>query len=141
MAKNGKAYQQNKAAKVGESISCAYCGKTFIKKQYSQAFCCGKCKDRYWNRKGDRHHPDYYWNYNEEHPERIEFLRDRYIAKLIPGRTKDDEAEREAYREYMTNPKFREYVNDGIDMADGSWDAHNCSTSLATELNNFLGLA
>lgn len=42
-------YQSNKNAKVGETIVCPMCGKEFVKKQYSQAFCCGTCKDAYWN--------------------------------------------------------------------------------------------
>lgn len=45
-------YKKNKSAKVGETIVCPTCGTEFVKKQYSQAFCCGKCKDAYWT--GDR---------------------------------------------------------------------------------------
>lgn len=48
-------YEENKAAKVGTEIICPTCGKHFVKKQYSQAFCCGQCKDKYWNTMGDRH--------------------------------------------------------------------------------------
>lgn len=42
-------YYINKSAKVGDEIRCPVCGHTFSKRQYSQAFCCGKCKDTYWN--------------------------------------------------------------------------------------------
>ena len=48
-------YEENKAAKVGSTIICPTCGKEFVKKQYSQAFCCLQCKDKYWNTMGDRH--------------------------------------------------------------------------------------
>jgi hypothetical protein len=51
-----KRYDLNKAAKVGQMICCPVCGKEFIKKQYSQAFCCLGCKDRYHNTiKGNKH--------------------------------------------------------------------------------------
>lgn len=55
MTKRQKQYKENKAAKVGTVIKCTVCGEEFTKKQYSQAFCCGQCKDAYWNAKGDRH--------------------------------------------------------------------------------------
>ena len=46
-------YEKAKAAKVGDKIMCAVCGKIFVKKTYNQAFCRSKgkanCKDRYWN--------------------------------------------------------------------------------------------
>ena len=49
-------YNANKSAKVGETITCPICGKTFVKKQYSQAFDSLKCKNTYWDEtKGDRH--------------------------------------------------------------------------------------
>ena len=63
-------YKNNKSAKVGTEIICPICGKHFIKKQYSQAFCCGRCKDTYWNAKGDRHSIGYYEDYDDSHPER-----------------------------------------------------------------------
>ena len=46
-----KIYDINKDAKVGTEIICPVCGKHFIKKSYQQAFCCGECKNRYWNQK------------------------------------------------------------------------------------------
>lgn len=57
-------YETNKAAKCGEEITCPVCGKKLLKKQYSQAFCSTKCKDRFHNGKGDRHKKGYYKNYN-----------------------------------------------------------------------------
>lgn len=65
-------YKKAKASKVGEVIKCACCGKEFVKKQYQQAFCCGRCKDRFWNGMGDRHKPNYYRKYNMLHPERLQ---------------------------------------------------------------------
>lgn len=45
-------YHINKDAKVGDTIRCAnvLCRKSFTKKSYQQAFCCSKCKDKFWNR-------------------------------------------------------------------------------------------
>ena len=46
-------YKVNKAAKVGEQITCPSCGTVFTKTNYQQAFCKTKggtkCKDKYWN--------------------------------------------------------------------------------------------
>lgn len=51
-------YSINKAAKVGDAIECACCGKKLTKKHYQQAFCPPtgkgsgkryKCKDKYHN--------------------------------------------------------------------------------------------
>ena len=42
-------YHANKDAKVGSIIECPVCHKPFKKIQYSQAFCSGECKDRFWN--------------------------------------------------------------------------------------------
>ena len=50
-----KVYKDNKAAAVGASIICPVCGKIFKKRQYSQAFCSGACKDAFHNAQGDRH--------------------------------------------------------------------------------------
>lgn len=47
-------YKNNKAAKVGTEIECPVCHTKFKKRQYSQAFCCTECKDRFWN----HHNPD-----------------------------------------------------------------------------------
>ena len=72
MSKRQQQYKANKSAKVGEMITCPICGEVFKKKQYSQAFCCGQCKDAYWNAKGDRHHAGYYEHYDAKHPEGME---------------------------------------------------------------------
>lgn len=46
-------YSLNKAAKVGEELSCPSCGTVFIKSSYQQVFCKSRggtiCKDKYWN--------------------------------------------------------------------------------------------
>ena len=65
-----KYYKANKAAKVGETIKCTYCGTPFVKKSYQQAFCCTECKDKWWNQK--RRDNGYFRRYNLEHPERLE---------------------------------------------------------------------
>lgn len=64
-------YNENKAAKVGTELICPVCGEKFTKRQWMQAFCCGQCKDKFWNRKGDRHRAGYYEEYDLKHPERI----------------------------------------------------------------------
>lgn len=65
-------YEKAKAGKVGDTIECAYCGTSFVKRQWQQAFCCPECKQKYWDRKGDRHKdPCYYSEYDARHPERI----------------------------------------------------------------------
>ena len=59
-------YKINKQKKVGATIECPVCHKKFLKKQYSQAFCCLHCKDAFHNKhNGDRHRdPNYYDKYN-----------------------------------------------------------------------------
>lgn len=52
-------YKTNKEAKVCEIIECPVCHTKFKKIQWAQAFCCGQCKDKFWNSKGDRHRYDY----------------------------------------------------------------------------------
>jgi uncharacterized Zn finger protein (UPF0148 family) len=79
MAKKTKTnarYEENKAAKVGMELICPVCGSRFTKKQWAQAFCCTKCKDTFWNNKGDRHREGYYEDYDLSHPSR---LRNRII--------------------------------------------------------------
>jgi len=52
-------YKTNKAAKVGTIIECPVCHTRFKKIQYSQAFCCAHCKDKFHNmRNPDRHRYD-----------------------------------------------------------------------------------
>ena len=50
------AYEKAKAAPFGSQVSCANCGKPFVKRHSAQAFCsnarsAGKhnCKDAFWN--------------------------------------------------------------------------------------------
>ena len=50
-SKRKEQYNQNKKAKVGNELICPICGTKFTKKQWQQAFCCGACKDKYWNDK------------------------------------------------------------------------------------------
>ena len=59
--------KMNKNAKVGAQMECPVCHKKFKKIQYSQAFCCGRCKDKFHNmHDGDRHiNPNYYERYND----------------------------------------------------------------------------
>lgn len=52
-------YRTNREAKVHEIIECPVCHTKFEKIQWAQAFCCGQCKDKFWNRKGDRHRYTY----------------------------------------------------------------------------------
>ena len=102
-----KIYERNKAAKVGAEIICPICGQKFVKKQYSQAFCCGKCKDDFWNTKGDRHRKGYYRDYDEKHLERIERALDlgyydNSIVCVI-GKGLTPSAERDLYEDELEN--------------------------------------
>ena len=49
--RKSSAYVKAKNAKVGETITCANCGKKIIKKTYQQKFCCDNCKNKYHNRR------------------------------------------------------------------------------------------
>lgn len=73
--KQDSLYFYNKEAVVGDSITCPVCNTTFTKKQYSQAFCCKDCKDKFWNKRGDRHKENYYHEYNKKHPERCHYIK------------------------------------------------------------------
>lgn len=49
-------YRTNKEAKVHEIIECPVCHTKFEKIQWTQAFCCSQCKDKFHNmRCKDRH--------------------------------------------------------------------------------------
>ena len=50
-SKINKQYLYNKEANVGTYLTCPICGISFVKKQYSQAFCCKECKNKFWNKK------------------------------------------------------------------------------------------
>lgn len=71
---NTQQYMKNKSAKCGDIIICPSCRKEFIKKQYSQAFCCKRCRDNFHNSFGDRHKKGYYDRYNARHPHRLDYL-------------------------------------------------------------------
>lgn len=78
---NTQIYMVNKATKCGDTITCPTCKKEFVKKQYSQAFCCSRCRDSFHNYFGDRHRKGYYAQYNARHPKRLDYLdsiRERY---------------------------------------------------------------
>lgn len=65
--KNIGLYKENKKAKVGTIIECPICHTKFKKIQYSQAFCCTRCKDKFHNGICSDRHKDinYYEHYNE----------------------------------------------------------------------------
>ena len=133
MAKKSKRklqYEANKSAKVGTEIACPICGTKFIKRQYSQAFCDTKCKDVFWNAKGDRHSVGYYEKYDNKHPER-KLRRALYSMDVINAR---DAEELEARMALVNDPDFRRYVNDDCDVCD----IPNCNVDLATQYDNYL---
>ena len=49
--RKSSSYVKAKNAKVGETITCANCGKKMVKKTYQQKFCCDRCKIKYHNRR------------------------------------------------------------------------------------------
>lgn len=112
------AYENNKRAKVGIEITCPICGTKFIKRQYSQAFCCSKCKDAFWNAKGDRHRDGYYEEYDNKHPERK--MRKALYARMA----------------LVNDEDFRRYVMDDCDVCD----IPKCNVDLATLYENYLGI-
>ena len=126
------AYEANKKAKVGTDIICPICGTKFVKRQYSQAFCCGRCKDAYWNAKGDRHSVGYYEKYDNKHPER-KLRKALYSIDVLNAR---DEAELDARMDLVNDPDFRRYVKDTDDICD----IPNCNVDLATMYHNYLGI-
>ena len=135
MAKKSKRklqYEANKSAKVGTEITCPICGIKFVKRQYSQAFCNGKCKDAFWNAKKDRHRAGYYEEYDNKHPER-KLRRALYSIDILNAR---DSAELEARMALVNDEGFRRYVNDDCDVCD----IPNCNVDLATQYENYLGI-
>lgn len=125
-------YEANKDAKIGEEITCPICSQKFIKRQYSQAFCCSKCKDGYWNAKGDRHRAGYYKKYDNKHPER-KLRRALYSMEIHNAY---DAEELEARMALVNDPDFRRYVNDDCDICD----IPSCNVDLATMYENYLGI-
>lgn len=135
MAKKSKRklqYEANKSAKVGEEIICPICSTKFIKRQYSQAFCCSKCKETYWNAKGDRHSVGYYEKYDNKHPER----KSRRALYSMEVHNAYDEEELEARMALVTDEEFRQYVYDDFDICD----IPRCNIDLATMYKNYLGI-
>lgn len=124
-------YKFNKTAKVGTTIVCPICGETFSKRQYAQAFCCSECKDKYWNKNGDRHSKGYYTNYNKEHPER---LNRGYTKGYVNGNVSDGpECKRKggyvydnlgrAYSLDPWNPTMTQMLNERLSMwHDDDWE-------------------
>ena len=132
ITKRKATYLTNKNAKVGDLCTCPICGNNFIKKQYSQAFCCSKCKDAYWNSKKDRHSVGYYEKYDNKHPER-KLRRALYSMDVINSRDAD---ELDARMALVTDEDFRRYVNDDCDVCD----IPNCNVDLVTMYDNYLCL-
>ena len=130
ISKRKERYNTNKASKVGDACLCPVCGKEFTKTHYAQAFCCGKCKDAYWNAKGDRHRAGYYEEYDNARPER-KLRRALYSMDILNTR---DEEEMEARMALASDEDFRRYVNDDCDVCD----IPNCCVDLSTKYNNYL---
>lgn len=120
-------YEENKAAKVKSEIECPVCHCRFIKKQWQQVFCSDKCKNKFWNKKGDRHKPGYFFKYDKSHPERL--------RRMIAYKARN-EKEYIALTEYFFNPDFRKYVDDPP-IGD---EALACHVDLYTQYENFHGL-
>lgn len=124
-------YKFNKTAKVGTTIVCPICGETFSKRQYAQAFCCSECKDKYWNKNGDRHSKGYYTNYNKEHPER---LNRGYTKGYVNGNVNDGPECKQkggyvydnlgrAYSLDPWNPTMTQMLNERLSMwHDDDWE-------------------
>ena len=72
ITKRKELYLINKSNKVGDNCICPICKSGFIKKQYSQAFCCNECKVKYHNDKQVGKRNDYYRKYNMKYPERYD---------------------------------------------------------------------
>lgn len=51
-------YADNARAEIGATISCAYCSRKIVKRNYQTQFCrskgSGNCKDSYWNNASDK---------------------------------------------------------------------------------------
>lgn len=126
------AYEGNKSAKVGTEIVCPICKAKFVKRQWAQAFCCGKCKDAYWNAKKDRHRAGYYTDYDNAKPER-RLRRALYSMDVVTARDGDELSARMAYE---TDEDFRMYLREGSYHADGG----ECQVDLYTEWCNYMGI-
>lgn len=130
ITKRKERYNTNKTSKIGDECICPICSTKFTKKHYAQAFCCGKCKDAYWNAKKDRHRAGYYEEYDNKHPER-KLRRALYSMNSLNAR---DSNELEARMALATDEGFRRYVNDDCDVCD----IPNCNVDLSTMYDNYL---
>ena len=106
-SKINKQYLYNKKSHVGTNLICPICGISFVKKQYSQAFCCNECKNKFWNKKGDRHRAGYYAEYNEKHPDRGHYIKQ---LKHDIGNLYYDQLGR-AYSRDFYNPTMTDMIN------------------------------
>ena len=112
-------YSLNKTSKIGEELICPICNKSFIKKQYAQVFCSNECKNRYWNKKGDRHKKGYYHKYNQEHSERLErgFTKGYINGKVSNGIKQKQNGN--IYYDSLGRPHSRDFYNPTMtDMID-----------------------
>ena len=130
ITKRKERYNTNKTSKIGDECICPICSTKFTKKHYAQAFCCGKCKDAYWNAKKDRPRAGYYEEYDNKHPER-KVRRSMFSMSVLNSR---DESEMEARLALATDEGFRRYVNDDCDVCD----IPNCNVDLSTMYDNYL---
>ena len=104
-----------KTAKVGDKICCAYCHKEFIKKQYSQAFCCKRCKDKFHNIiDGDRHSAEY----KKAERERVntksrhdKHIRHSILVEKYRGMT-PAEIDEEKRKDFEENERRLAFIND-----------------------------
>ena len=124
-------YTENKSTKVGTNIECPVCGEKFIKRHYAQAFCSSECKNKYWNKKGDRHSKGYHTKYNKEHPER---LNRGFTKGYVNGNASDGpECKRKggyvydnlgrAYSLDPWNPTMTQMLNERLSMwHDDDWE-------------------
>lgn len=90
-------YSFNKNEKCNTILICPICGKTFIKKQYSQAFCNSSCKNKYHNLLGDRHKKKY--NSYSHKPKENKKISD-YFQDLIND------------KKIISNSNYREYFDE-----------------------------
>ena len=130
ITKRKATYNTNKALKIGSVCVCPICYKKFIKKTYAHAFCCTKCKEKFWNAKKDRHRAGYYEDYDNKHPER-KLRRALYSMDILNARDTDEMYARMAL---VNDEDFRRYVNDDCDVCD----IPNCNVDLYTMYKNYL---
>lgn len=72
ITKRKEIYLTNKSKKVKDICICPICKTEFVKKQYSQAFCCNECKVKFHNDKQIGKRNEYHRKYNMKHTERYD---------------------------------------------------------------------